>query len=319
MMTSPPGVAPTRRARVWLWQVRKYLDVPDQALDSFLYSRPQQVVPGVWSAIGATAAPSYDNSGHNNNLSFVVTDDGVLVVNGGDNYLLAQSLHQEIKRITAQPVKYLVLENAQGHAMLGSSYWKDQGATIIAHADAAEIIAQRGEEILQRMQRRNRDKAFNTRVVLPDKTFDDKLVLEMGSERIEILNLGPAHSPGDISVWLPGKKVIITGDLAFHERLLPVFEYTDTAAWIETWAALEALDPQVVIPGHGGPTDMAEVTRYTRDYLAYMRAEMARVLDEGGSLEDAYQVDQSDYSQLDTFFELSRRNAGRIFRAMEFE
>ena len=293
--------------------------LPDRALDSFLYSRPQEVITGVWSAIGATAPPSYDNSGHNNNLSFVITDDGVLVVNGGDNYLLAQSLHQEIRRITSQPVRYLVLENAQGHAMLGASYWKDQGVTVIAHADAAEIIAQRGEQILQSMQRRNRDKAFNTRVVLPDSTFDDKLVLEMGSERIELVNLGPAHSPGDISVWLPQRRLIITGDLAFHQRLLPVFEHTDTAAWIETWKALQALGAEYVIPGHGGPTDMAEVTRYTRDYLVYMRGQMKQLLESGGSLDEAYQVDQSAYSGLDTFFELSRRNAGRIFRAMEFE
>ena len=64
---------------------------------------------------------------------------------------------------------------------------------------------------------------------------------------------------------------------------------------------------------------MAEVTRYTRDYLVYMRGQMTQLLENGGGLDEAYQVDQSAYSGLDTFFELSRRNAGRIFRAMEFE
>ena len=105
----------------------------DMAPDSFLYSKPAEVIPGVWSAIGETAPGSYENSGHNNNLSFVITDDGVLVMNAGDSYLLAQSLHEEIKKLTKQPVKYVVLENSQGHAMLGSNYWKEQGAKIIAH------------------------------------------------------------------------------------------------------------------------------------------------------------------------------------------
>ena len=100
---------------------------------------------GVWSAIGATEPPSYENSGHNNNLSFVVTDDGVLVVNAGDNYLLAHALHEEIKTITDQPVKYVVLENGQGHAAMGSAYWKEQGATIIAHADALAELQAHGE------------------------------------------------------------------------------------------------------------------------------------------------------------------------------
>jgi len=97
----------------------------DKAPASFLYDLPQEVIPGVWSAIGATAPGTYENSGHNNNLSFIITDAGVVVVNAGDNYLLAQSLHEEIKKRTDKPVKYVVLENGQGHAMLGSKYWKE--------------------------------------------------------------------------------------------------------------------------------------------------------------------------------------------------
>lgn len=296
------------------------VDIPDQALDTFLYSRPQEVIPGVvWSAIGATAPPTYANSGHNNNLSFVISDDGVLVVNAGDNYLLAASLHREIKKITSQPVKYVVLENAQGHAMLGSNYWKQQGATIIAHEDASQVIAEHGDMLLDRMRRRNRDKSFHTEVVLPDKTFSQKLTLELGSELIEILYLGKAHSPGDIVVWLPERKLVISGDMAFHERLLPVFEDTDTSEWIKSWDKFASLGAEYVIPGHGSPTTMEPVTIYTRDYLVYMRQQIEQLLDADGSLEDAYRIDQSAYAHLDTFFELSRSNAGQIFRSMEFD
>ena len=291
----------------------------DKALDSFLYSKPQQVIPGVWSAIGATAPQTYDNSGHNNNLSFVITEEGVLVMNAGANYLLAQALHDEIKKLTPLPVKYVVLENAQGHAMLGSSYWKAQGATIIAHKDAAQVIKSHGSQILQSMRERLRDKSFRTEVVAPDQTFDDKLELKMGSWKFEILHLGPAHSPGDIMVWMPDKKLVIAGDIAFHERLLPLFDDTNTAGWIQTWDKFAALGADIIIPGHGGPTQLAVVTQYTRDYLVYLRAKVAEVLKKGGSLQDAYKVDQSPYAHLDTFDELARVNAGMVFRAMEFE
>lgn len=291
----------------------------DKALDSFLYSKPQQVIPGVWSAIGATAPQTYENSGHNNNLSFVITDDGVLVMNAGANYLLAQALHEEIKKLTTQPVKYVVLENAQSHAMLGSSYWKSQGATIIAHKDAAHEIQQDGHAILASTQNRLRDKAFKTEVVQPDKVFEDKLELKMGSWKIEVLYLGLAHSPGDIMVWLPEKKLVISGDTAFHERMLPLFETTKTAAWIKTWDKFEALGAQVIIPGHGGPTNIAEVRKYTKDYLVYLRAKVAEVLKKGGTLQDAYKVDQTPYAHLDTYDELGRVNAGMVFRELEFE
>ena len=121
-------------------------------------------------------------------------------------------------------------------------------------------------------------------------------------------------------LWLPDKKLAITGDLAFHQRLLPVFEETDTGAWIETWAKFEALQPTHIIPGHGEPTtDINVLTRYTHDYLAYMRKQVQQLLDDGGTLQDAYNIDQSAYAHLDTFNELALRNAGMIFRAMEFE
>ena len=291
----------------------------DEAPGTMLFREPEKVAEGVFSAIGATAPPTYENSGHNNNLSFVVTDDGVVVVNAGDNYLLAQSFHRAIKKVTDQPVRFVILENGQGHAMLGSSYWREQGVPIIAHVDAVHEMEEYGIEVLERMRFRNRDKAMGTKLVMPDITFEERHVIELGGVRIEALNLGPAHSPGDIMVWLPQRKIAITGDLAFHQRLLPVFEHTDTAGWIQTWDKFVALDPKVIIPGHGAPTQLAEVTRYTVGYLKYMREAVGAIIEDGGMLQDAYGVDQSDYAHLDTYDELSRINAGRIFRAMEFE
>lgn len=291
----------------------------DKVLDSFLYGKPQEVMPGVWSAIGATAPQTYENSGHNNNLSFVITEDGVLVMNAGANYLLAQSLHEEIKKLTTQPVRYVVLENAQPHAIMGAGYWKAQGATIIAHKDAAHVIRQDGDKLLEATRARLRDKTFKTEVVMPDKVFEDKLDLKLGSWKFEVLHLGPAHSPGDIMVWMPEKKLVISGDMAFHERMLPLFDDTNSAAWVATWDRFEALGAQTIIPGHGGPTTIDVVRKYTKDYLVYLRAKVAEVLKNGGSLQDAYKVDQTPYAHLDTYDELARVNAGMVFRAMEFE
>lgn len=293
--------------------------VADEYIGSMLYRKPIQVVDGIWSAIGATAPPTYENSGHNNNLSFIITSEGVVVVNAGSSYLLAQALHAEIKQITEQPVKFVTLENGQGHAMLGSSYWQEQGAKVIALDDTARVIEAHGYESLERMQNRQRDKSMGTILTKPDITFSGKHIIELGGETIELLNLGAAHSPGDIVVWLPKRKFVIAGDIAFHQRLLPVFDDTDTAAWIETWDAFAALGADNIIPGHGDPTVLSEVEKYTVEYLKYIRKEVGKIIEDGGSLEDAYKIDQSAYSHLDTFDELATRNAGRIFRVMEFE
>ena len=291
----------------------------DKAPDSMLYDLPQQVIEGVWSAIGATAPFTYANSGHNNNLSFIITSQGVLVVNAGANYLLAKALHDEIKKHTDQAVKYVVLENGQAHAALGTNYWQKQGATVIAHEDAAQEIKENAFSLLERVKRDFKEKADGTIVALPDETFKDKKVIEMGGVRFELLHLGPTHSPGDIIVWLPEKSLVISGDMAFHQRMLPLFEETDTAGWLETWEKFAALQAKYVIPGHGEPTNMEEVTRYTKDYLMYLRSKVGELIENGGTLQDAYNIDQSAYAHLPTSELLIKRNAGQVFQKMEFE
>ncbi len=295
-------------------------DIADQYPNSALYSKPVEVIPNVWSAIGATAPPTYDNSGHNNNLSFIVTSEGVVVVNGGAAAVLAEALHAEIKAVTDQPVVLVINENAQGHAMLGNSYWAAQGVDILAHADAADEVMTHGDGALTAMRVYNRDKAEGTEVVGPTITFEDEYIVELGDTRIEVLHLGPAHSPGDIQVWLPGQKLVISGDIAFHERMLPIFADTCTSCWIETWdEKFEPLGAFYVIPGHGHPTNMDQVRRYTHDYLVYLREKISEHIDAGGDLADAYYVDQSPYKHLDTFEELATKNAGRVYEEMEWE
>ncbi len=295
-------------------------NIADQYPGSLLYSKPVEVIPHVWSAIGATAPPTYENSGHNNNLSFIVTGEGVVVINGGAAYSLAKALHDEIKKITDQSVKYVINENGQGHAALGNSYWAELGVPIIAHVDAAHELEERGHQTLENMKRYNRDKSEGTTIALPTELFEDKKVIELGDFTIEILHLGPAHSPGDTQVWLPKQGLVIAGDMAFHERLLPIFEDTMTGEWVQTWETeFEALNATYVIPGHGHPTNMDQVRRYTHDYLVYLRGKIGEHLEEDGDLAEAYYVDQSPYAHLHTFDELATRNAGRVYEQMEFE
>lgn len=295
-------------------------DIPDQYPASALYEKPVEVIPGVWSAIGATAPPTYENTGHNNNLSFIVTGEGVVVINGGAAYVLAKALHDEIRAVTDEPVVMVFNENGQGHAMLGNGYWVEQGVPVIAHEDAAAEFIHNGGMILDGMLRYNRDKAEGTVLTPPTETFSDAYIVELGDFRIEALYLGPAHSPGDISIWLPNQSLVIAGDMAFHERMLPLFQDTITADWIETWdTKFEPLGATYVIPGHGHPTNMAQVRRYTRDYLVYLRDRIREHIDAGGDLAGAYYVDQTPYRHLDTYEELATRNAGRVFEEMEWE
>jgi len=295
-------------------------DIADKYPQSVLYNKPVEVIPHVWTSIGATAPPTYENSGHNNNLSFIITGDGVVVVNSGASYQLAQALHDEIKARTDQEVKLVIAENGQGHAMLGNNYWIERGVPILAHVDAAEEFEKDSGQAFLSLQNYAREKSEGTQPMQPTETFTDRVEISMGDFCIEVLHLGPAHSPGDTQVWLPDQSLLIAGDIAFQERMPPIFEGTCTSCWIDTWDnALEPLGATYVIPGHGHPTNMAQVRRYTRDYLVWLRERIGEHIDEGGDLTSAYYVDQSPFAHLDTFEELATRNAGVVFAEMEWE
>ena len=165
----------------------------------------------------------------------------------------------------------------------------------------------------------NRDRGLDTTLVMPDISFSERSTIHLGEIPIELIYFGPAHSAGDISVYLPKQDVIIAGDMAFHQRMLPVFPETETLKWVETFDLFVATGAKHVIPGHGEPTDMATVTRETKDYLIYLQDEARKLLDEDLGLDEAYQIDQSAYRHLDTFEELAKKNAGRIFQELELE
>ncbi|QDI75336.1 MULTISPECIES: MBL fold metallo-hydrolase [Leisingera] len=295
-------------------------DIADQYPQSELYSKPVEVIPHVFSAIGATAPPTYENAGHNNNLSFIVTSEGVVVINAGASDALAKALHDEIKQVTDQPVVLVINENGQGHAMLGNGYWRDQGVDVLAHAEAIAETQENSDLILQRMRGYNKDRAGETRVEHANLSFEDRYDLSLGGVEMQVLHLGPAHDPGDIQVWIPAWDLLIAGDIAFHERMLPIFPHTCTKCWIETWQdKLKPLDPAYVIPGHGHPTNLPQVRRYTLDYLTDLRAKVGAHIEAGGDLASAYYVDQEQWKSLDTFEELATKNAGRVFEEMEWE
>ena len=271
----------------------------------------------VWVAVGETAAPSYQNAGHNNNLSIILGDAEVMVVNGGDNAWLAERLHAAIRRLTDKPVTWVINENGQGHAFLGNSYWRDQGARLFAHQDALADIQSRGEFVLDAMRKRNKEKASGTAIALPEAIAEDRWIVPIGGVEVQVLRFGPAHSPGDVSVWLPGEGILIAGDIAFHERIPGVFPETDVQEWLASYDRMRRLPIRLIVPGHGHPTIENDTKETTYNYLKYLWEASMAILDEGGGLSEAYEIDQSAFAHLDTFDELAVKNAGRVFQQVE--
>lgn len=100
----------------------------------------------------------------------------------------------------------------------------------------------------------------------------------------------------------------------------PIFQGTCTSCWIETFkTGREPLAAEIIVPGHGAPTDLKTVRHGTVDHLAGLRAQIAKHIEDGGDLASACYVDQSQWACMDTFEELATKNAGVVFSEPEFE
>jgi glyoxylase-like metal-dependent hydrolase (beta-lactamase superfamily II) len=280
--------------------------------------QPVPVAPDVYVVVGDLAGQTYENEGLNNNLGFVVSDAGVLVINTGPSLRVARALHAAIQKIAAQPVKWVVNVNSQNHNWLGNGYFKSIGATILASNEADRVMHEMGAQQLVTNKELLKEKADGTALTYPTELIADRRELKLGKTSVQLLHFGPAHTPGDLAVWLPQQKILFAGDIVYTERLLAVLPIGNSANWVLAFDKLAALNPKTVVPGHGRPTTIEVTRRDTRDYLTFLRAEAKRILDAGGSLQDAVEkVDQSRFRLLFNFELLALRNMNQVFQEVE--
>jgi glyoxylase-like metal-dependent hydrolase (beta-lactamase superfamily II) len=130
-------------------------------------------------------------------------------------------------------------------------------------------------------------------LVEPTETYDgDSHVLDLGGRTVELRTFGRAHTRGDQVVWLPGERVLFTGDLV-EERCFAIFPYfppddadVDGEAWLRVLERLEALEPALVVPGHGAVGD-ASVIAAAREYIALLRDETRELAAAGVGADEA--------------------------------
>lgn len=276
------------------------------------------VSPGVYAYLGETGARTYDNEGMNANSGFIVTDAGVVVVDSGATWKVAEQIHAAIRKVTKQPVKYVINTGGQDHRWLGNGYFKAQGAEIISAAAAIADMHARGALQLQGLAGELKDKVAGTEAVLPTRTFDNKEVLKLGGREIRLLHFHGGHTPGDSVVWLPKEKLLFAGDLVYVDRLLGVMPFSNAGDWLASFAEMEKLNPKIIVPGHGAVCDLKKAQRESRDYLRHLVDHMQKAVDDMTGLQEAIDsLDQSQWSHLANFEQLKGGNASRVYLEME--
>ncbi len=271
---------------------------------------------------GEAGAASSANQGFMSNAGFVVTRDGVVVFDALASPPLAQKLLGEIRKVTTQPIRRVIVSHYHADHYYGLQVFKDLGAEIWAHRaaegatrteDAALRLAQRREALFPWVDE-------HTRLLEADRFVEGDLDFELGGVKFALRHVGPAHSSEDLALMVKNDGVLFAGDLVFLGRI-PFVGDADSAGWIAAMDKLIALKPRVLVPGHGGLTRKPNADLvFTRDYLKYLRAQMGKAARNMVPFEEAYeQTDWSKYRFVPAFNEANRLNAYNQYLRMETE
>lgn len=279
----------------------------------FLFAHPVlsaevvELAPGVYAFVGEKGAT---NSG------FVVTDDGVVVIDTQGPRELALELRAWIRKVTDLPIAFVINTHYHGDHTFGNQYFNEARA-IIAHEETWRALVEKDKAHRTRFKRFfGEESLLGFNPVLPSLTFTEKMVLRVGGRELVLVHPGVAHTFGDVYVFMPAEGVVFAGDLLYKKRL-PLLGDGDTLGAISALDTLLQTGADVYLPGHGGVATKEDIVKFKK-YLLDLRGEVTRFIDEGKTLEEVKDmIKLPEYSGYVMYKEWLGQNAGAVYREIK--
>jgi cyclase len=250
------------------------------------------------------------------NSGFIVTEEGVVVIDTQGPADLALLLKNKIRKVTNKPILYIINTHFHGDHSFGNQHFKEAKA-IIAHRNARKELIEKKEEHIKNFARFfGEERSKDIVLTLPTIIFEKYMSIYVGGVKLELFYLGRGHTSGDIVIYLPEKKVLFGGDLIYQRRL-PWVNDGDTFDWIDTLNRLEPLEADVVVPGHGG-IGGKELLSVFKGYLKDLHEEVGRLKDKGISLEELMkEIELPEYRGYLKYREWLPFNAKKVYMEIE--
>jgi len=231
----------------------------------------------------------YVGKSNDANAMVVVTSQGVVVVDTGNNQPETRNILKYIQAISSQPVRYVVITQNHGDHIGGTPLFSPP-ALVIVHQRVMKDLAEMKPHLVKAWRKRfpERQEALKDFHPLDAvMSFTDHMTLRLGGKIIELIYVDDSYNPGDIAVWLPQSGVLHGGFAAYKERhpdLRPDYSHGTTRGMLKQLEALIRLKPKVVVTSHG-PIGEGKDLQVMVDYLLLARQRVRTWMDKGMTLD----------------------------------
>jgi glyoxylase-like metal-dependent hydrolase (beta-lactamase superfamily II) len=274
---------------------------------------PRRLTEGVYAVLGDTGRGSEGRP----NAGFIVTTDGVVVIDALASPKQGEALLRTIRGVTRQPVRWLVLTHHHPDHHFGAVVFRRAGAKVIAHPDTRVLASEGGQDALVadwvRVVGLDAMRGFEFADV-PDRPVTGTDTLRLGGRTIVVAAAGGGHSAGDLMVWLPKERVLFAGDLLIEDGVTMVADGS-ARALERGLAKIDSLAPRVAVPGHGAiPADPAALVARTRAYITRLETDMRAAVEHGVPMRRALSsLPPPDENRPVSLASRRRRNAARVY------
>jgi quinoprotein relay system zinc metallohydrolase 1 len=262
---------------------------PDMArLDYAL--QPRQIAEGVWVIEGAVEDFSRSNGCNIINTGFIVTGEGVVVVNTGPSRLYGEQQRRAIARVTHEPVVKVLNLNLHPDYFFGNQAWAGVAQQALAGSIAG--MQAEGQSYASNMYRLCGDWMKGTEP-LPASQPVAPQTLQLGRHRLELLRLD-GHTGDDLLLLDHSSGVVFAGGLVFNQRV-PTTPHADAAQWLQSLDALDRLLDSgfaltALVPSHGPVAGDRRGIGQTRDWLRWVSSLLADSAARGLDLSEVLQT-----------------------------
>jgi glyoxylase-like metal-dependent hydrolase (beta-lactamase superfamily II) len=257
------------------------------------------------------------------NAGFIVTRAGVVVVDAEASPAAAETLLRTIRSVTRRPIRWLVLTHHHPDHHFGAIVFRRAGARVMAHPDRRTLASEAGpdEEVKNWIRVVGLDAMRGFEFAnAPDRPVSRSDTLRLGGRTIVVFSPGPAHTPGDLMVWLPAERVLFAGDILIEDGVTMMVDGS-APALLGALGTIDSLAPLLAVPGHGAiPADPAALVARTRDYVVQLRSAMRAAVQQGVPMKRALStLPAADDNRPVSLNSRRRRNAARIYVEEEKE